>query len=77
LRAVLEWAAGQGVHLEASVGNLDEHEWQQAEIVYKREKQPFVVEASTDELVKRKSTSSSSYSKTQTSRPRSRRFLTT
>jgi hypothetical protein len=52
LRTVFEWAMGHGVDLEAPSADLDADGWQQAQIVYKPDKQPFVAEADTEDLVR-------------------------
>jgi hypothetical protein len=52
LRAVFEWTEGQGVLLQAPSTDLDAQSWDQAEVVYKPDRQPFIAETNTDELVR-------------------------
>jgi hypothetical protein len=47
LGAVFEWAKNRGVHLEAPSADLNAPAWEQAEVVYKSDKQPFVAEINT------------------------------
>lgn len=49
---MFEWADGRGVHLEAPSADLDAPGWEQAEIVYKSDRQPFVAELNTGELLR-------------------------
>jgi hypothetical protein len=52
LRAVFDWAEGRGVSLQAPSADLDARGWEQAEVVYKPDRQPFVVDANTGELLR-------------------------
>lgn len=52
LRSVFDWAEGQGVSLQAPSADLDARGWDQAEVVYKPDRQPFVAEANTGELLR-------------------------
>ena len=52
LRAVFEWAVGQGVRLDSPEAELDSSTWLQAEILYKRDRSPIVAETNTDDLVR-------------------------
>jgi hypothetical protein len=51
LRAVFEWAKHRGVHLEAPSADLDAPGWKHAEVVYKSDRQPFVAEVNTGDLL--------------------------
>jgi hypothetical protein len=51
LRDVLDWAESQGIDLSIAAPDLDVRDWHQIEVVYKSERQPFVVEADTGEMV--------------------------
>jgi hypothetical protein len=52
LRAVLDWAASQGVRLDAPTADLDTRAWEQAEVLYKPDKSPLVAEANEDDLAR-------------------------
>jgi hypothetical protein len=52
LRAVFEWAEGHGVRLDAPSADLDAPGWQQAQVIYNTEKQPFVAETDAGELLR-------------------------
>jgi hypothetical protein len=52
LRAVFEWAEDQGVRLEAPSAVLDAPKWQQAEVIYKSDRQPLVAETGAGELLR-------------------------
>jgi hypothetical protein len=52
LRTVFDWAEGRGVSLQAPSADLDARGWEQAEVVYKANREPFVVEANTGELLR-------------------------
>jgi hypothetical protein len=51
LQAVFDWAKGQGVNIQASSADIDDRAWNEAEVLYKPERQPFV-EASTGDLMR-------------------------
>ena len=51
LRSVFEWADRQGVHLEAPSIDIDAPRWEQAEILYSSDRQPFVAEVNIGEVV--------------------------
>lgn len=50
LRTVLDWAASQGVRLDAPKADLDTRTWEQAEVLYKPDRSPIVAEANADDL---------------------------
>jgi hypothetical protein len=52
LRDVFGWSASEGIELQAPSADLDARDWDQAEIIYKADKQPFVAERNTDELLR-------------------------
>lgn len=52
LRVVFDWAAGQGVQLEAPAADLDAQRWEQAEVIYKPDRQPFIAERNTGDLLR-------------------------
>ena len=49
LREVFQWSADQGVELQAPTVDLDTPDWQEAEITYAAERQPFIAERTTGE----------------------------
>jgi hypothetical protein len=52
LRAVFNWAESRGVSLLAPSADLDARGLEQVEVVYKPDRQPFVVDANTGELLR-------------------------
>jgi hypothetical protein len=52
LRPVFEWAESQGVRFASPSADLDASGWQQAEVVYKSDRQPFVAETDADQLLR-------------------------
>lgn len=51
LREVFKWAEGQGVQLRAPSADLDEQSWEQAEVAYKADRQPFTAEVNTSDFL--------------------------
>ena len=51
LRAVFEWAEGRGVRLKAPAADLDAQGWTQAEVIYQPDRQPFIAERNTGDLL--------------------------
>jgi hypothetical protein len=52
LRTVFDWAETQGVRLEAPSADLETNAWEQAELVYKKDRSPIVAEANKGDLVR-------------------------
>jgi hypothetical protein len=51
LRAVVEWAESHGVRLDAPSADIDARTWEQAEVAYRADRQPFIAGMNTGELL--------------------------
>jgi hypothetical protein len=52
LRVVFEWVGGRGVRLEAPATDLDASGWEQAEVIYRPDRQPFIAERCVGDLLR-------------------------
>lgn len=52
LSVVFEWAKGRGVRLEAPTADPEASGWEQAEVIYRPDRQPFIAERSVGDLLR-------------------------